>query len=122
MSDAEPLTLPDVARRVGVTPTTLRRWIATGLVPSGQDGVMTAAAVAQARVVARLRERGFSLAAIREATASGKLASSYIEGLLPDAPATWTLEDAARETGLEPALIERIYMSMGFGAGFLPLK
>jgi adenylate cyclase len=116
MSDSEPLTLPDVARRVGVTPTTLRRWIATGLVPSGEDGVMTAAAVAQARVVARLRERGFSLAAIREATASGKLASSYIEGLLPDAPATWTLEDAARETGLEPALIERIYMSMGFGA------
>jgi adenylate cyclase len=116
MSDAEHLTLPDVARRVGVTPATLRRWIATGLVPSGEDGDMTPAAVAQARVVARLRERGFSLAAIREATASGKLASSYIEGLLPDAPATWTLEDAARETGLEPALIERIYMSMGFGA------
>jgi adenylate cyclase len=116
MSDAEPVTLPDVARRVGVTPATLRRWIATGLVPSGEDGVMTAAAIAQARVVARLRERGFSLAAIREATASGKLASSYIEGLLPDAPPTWTLEDAARETGLEPALIERIYMSMGFGA------
>jgi adenylate cyclase len=67
-------------------------------------------------VVARLRERGFSLGAIREATESGKLASSYIEGLLPDAPATWTLAEAARETGLEPALIERIFMSMGLGA------
>src|SRR4051812_26143323 len=106
----------DVARRVGVTPSTLRRWIATGLVPAGDGGEMTAASLASARVVARLRERGFSLREIRDATESGKLASSYIEGLLPDAPATWTLAKAARETGLEPALIERIFTSMGFGA------
>jgi adenylate cyclase len=77
---------------------------------------MSAASLAHARVVARLRERGHSLADIRAATESGKLASSYIEGLLPDAPATWTLDEAARETGLEPALIERILTSMGFGA------
>ena len=116
MSGAERPSLPDVARRAGVTPGTLRRWIATGLVQPGTDGAMTATSLAQARVVARLRERGFSLGAIREATESGKLASSYIEGLLPDAPATWTLAEAARETGLEPALIERIFMSMGLGA------
>jgi adenylate cyclase len=109
-------TLPDVARRVGVAPSTLRRWVASGLVPADGDGEMTAASLASARVVARLRERGFSLREIREATESGRLASSYIEGLLPDAPATWTLDDAARDTGLEPALIERIFMSMGFGA------
>ncbi|HMJ35778.1 MAG TPA: adenylate/guanylate cyclase domain-containing protein [Baekduia sp.] len=114
MSD-EP-TLADVARRVGVAPSTLRRWIVSGLVPAGSNGGMTAASAAQARVVARLRERGHSLDEIRQATESGKLASSYIEGLLPDAPARWTLAEAARETGLEPALIERIFMSMGFGA------
>src|SRR3954469_5907199 len=116
MSTGAQPSLADVARRVGVTPPTLRRWVRSGIVPAGDDGAMTAASVASARVVARLRERGFSLREIREATESGKLASSYIEGLLPDAPATWTLEKAARETGLEPALIERIFTSMGFGA------
>jgi adenylate cyclase len=115
-AEPELLTLPDVARRVGVTPPTLRRWVASGLVTLGEDGLPSAATLASARVVARLRERGFSLQEIRDATESGKLASSYIEGLLPDAPAHWTLERAARETGLEPALIERIFMSMGFGA------
>jgi adenylate cyclase len=110
------LSLADVARHAGVTASTLRRWVSSGLVPAGGDGEMTAASLAAARVVARLRERGFSLQEIREATESGRLASSYIEGLLPDAPATWTLEQAARETGLEPALIERIFMSMGIGA------
>jgi adenylate cyclase len=109
-------SLADVARRVGVSPATLRRWVDSGLVPAGPDRAMTPASIAQARVVSRLRERGHTLEEIRAATASGKLASSYIEGLLPDAPARWTLEEAAQETGLEPALIERIFMSMGFGA------
>jgi adenylate cyclase len=119
VSEREGPTQTDVARRVGVTPATLRRWVASGLVPAGPDGEMTAASVAHARVVARLRERGHTLAQIREATESGRLATSYIEGLLPDTPATWTLEQAARETGLEPALIERIFTSMGFGANGL---
>src|SRR3954453_12859318 len=116
MSTGAQPSLADVARPGGVTPPPLRRWVRAGRRPAADDGAMTAASVASARVVARLRESGFSLREIRDATESGKLASSYIEGLLPDAPATWTLAKAARETGLEPALIERIFTSMGFGA------
>jgi adenylate cyclase len=109
-------TVSEVARRVGVTAKTLRRWIDDGLVPTADGGEMTPASVAHARVVARLRERGHSLQEIKQATESGALAFSYIEDLLPDDPRAWTLEEAAQETGLEPALIKRIFMTMGFGA------
>jgi len=110
-------TIAGLARRAGVSASTLRRWIAAGVVPNGTDGESPEATVAHARVVARLRERGHTLRAIRAATESGRLASSFIEGLVAEPAAPWTLDDAARETGLEPALIERIYTSMGFGTG-----
>jgi adenylate cyclase len=109
------VTAADVARRIDVPPATLRRWVRSGLVPLA-DGTWTEAAIAHARVVARLRERGHSLDEIRAATENGRLATSYIQGLLPDADATWTLEQAAAEVGLEAALIERLFMSMGFAA------
>jgi adenylate cyclase len=70
-------------------------------------------------MVARLRDRGHSLREIRRATEEGRLAFGYIEELLPPAGADYTLEDAARESGLEPALIERIYATMGFNAASL---
>jgi adenylate cyclase len=72
--------------------------------------------VASARIVARMRERGHPLREIREATESGKLAFGYIEDLLPTAEAATTLEQAAEATGLEPALIQRIYSTMGFNS------
>ncbi|HEU4976906.1 MAG TPA: MerR family transcriptional regulator [Baekduia sp.] len=109
------MSVAEVARRVGVTPSTLRRWIAGGLVPAGQEGELTAASIAQARVVARLRDRGHTLAEIRAATERGQLATGTIQGLLPDAPGRWSIDEAARESGLEPALVERIFTSLGFG-------
>ena len=106
----------EAARRVGVTAQTLARWGQDGLVPQGRDGRWTPAAVAQARIVARLRERGHSLDEIRRAIESGRLAFGFVEEILPTQERAHTLEEAAAETGLEPALIERLFLSMGFQA------
>ena len=48
-----------------------------------KGGRWTTAAAAQARVVARMRERGHSLAELRRAVREGRLAFGYVEDLLP---------------------------------------
>jgi adenylate cyclase len=108
------LTLKQAAERVGVSTSTLKRWAESGLIPE-LDGrrEWTVAAVAHARIVARLRERGHSLAHIREATRQGRLAYGYIEELFPAERPPISLEDAAEAAGLEPALIERIWVGFG---------
>jgi adenylate cyclase len=113
---SETVSRSEAARRAGVTSQTLRRWAQEGLVPQVSNGQWTPAAVAQARIVARLRERGHSIDEIRAATASGRLAFGFVDELLPAHEAQHTLEEVATRTGLEPALIERLYVSMGFSA------
>jgi len=107
------LTLSEAARNAGVSPATLRRWVDGGIVPL-QDGRWTAPAAAQARVVARLRRRGHSLESLRAASESGRLAFGYVEDLFPSGAGDRSLEDAAAATGLEPALVERIWSLAGF--------
>jgi adenylate cyclase len=106
------MTLREAAQSVGVTPATLRRWLKEGLIPQ-YDGSWTAAAVGHARVVHRMRERGHSLQEIRRATEQGRLAFGYVEDLFPTGGRVHTLREAAEDTGLEPALIERILTSLG---------
>jgi adenylate cyclase len=108
------LTLKEAAERVGVSPATLRRWADAGVIPE-VDGKRewTEPAVAHARIVARLRERGHRLDQIREASRQGRLAYGYIESLFGEDRPSWSLDDAAGETGLEPALIERFWGSIG---------
>src|SRR5207248_1358221 len=77
-------------------------------------GTWTPAAVAQARIVARLRRRGHPLSEIRRAARSGRLAYGYLEDLFPSAPATRSVRAVARETGLQPALIRRVWAAAGF--------
>ncbi len=108
---AEP-SLSEVARRLDVKPDTLRRWVREEIVPL-RGGTWTPAAVAHARIVARLRARGYSLQAVREASRSGRLAFGYMEDLFPAAEGDYTLREAAAETGLEPALIQRIRAAVG---------
>jgi adenylate cyclase len=111
-------SLSDVADRVDVSPDTLRRWCREGIVPL-RDGTWTPAAIAQARIVARLRRRGHSLEELREAAHTGRLAYGYMEDLFPPASATLPLEEAARQSGLEPALIRRIWTTAGFSEASL---
>jgi adenylate cyclase len=109
------LTLGQVAARAGVSAATVRRWVREGLVPQ-YEGEWTPAAASHVRIVARLRERGHTVARIREASQSGKLAFGYVDELLPSSEVRYTLAEAARESGLEPELIERLMGAMGQNA------
>jgi len=105
-------TLAQVAAHAGVSPATVKRWIEKGLVP-GYGGHWTPDAVAYVRVVARLRSRGHTLAEIKRASDNGQLAVGPLENLVGASEGRYTLREAARESGLEQALIERILTAMG---------
>ena len=112
------LSLQETAARVGVSPGTLRRWERAGLIPQ-HDGERSWSprSVSRARLVARLRERGHSLEEIRAATREGRLAYGYVEELFPQVDEkTYTVKQAAKETGLEPALVERVVAALGVSA------
>ncbi len=114
-SDSAELTLAQVAARAGVSPKTVARWVEKGLVP-GYVGHWTPAAAAYVRVIARLRARGHSLAQIKRAGDNGQLASGPLENLLRTSGPRYSLKEAARESGLEPKLIRRLFSTMGLGA------
>ncbi|HEV7482655.1 MAG TPA: adenylate cyclase regulatory domain-containing protein, partial [Solirubrobacterales bacterium] len=108
----ERISLSEAARRSGVPASTLKRWAEEKIVPV-RRGRWTATAAAQARVVARMRERGYSLEDLREAGREGRLAFGFTEELFSEAEETISLTAVAEETGLEPELIERILVILG---------
>ncbi len=110
------MTLTEAARRVGVSPDTLRRWVRRGLVPQF-DGEWSPSALGSARVVARMRERGHTLAEIHRATEEGRLAFGFLEELFPSDQARVPIREAARETGLDERLVQRLVSSLGINAG-----
>jgi adenylate cyclase len=112
----ERISLNEAARRSGVPVRTLKRWAEEKIVPV-RKGRWTAAAAAQARVVARMRERGYSLEDLKEAGREGRLAFGFTEELFSDSQATFTIEQASVETGLEPELVERILVILGTPKG-----
>src|SRR6476620_1671697 len=93
------ITLKEASRIAGVSPSTLKRWAHEGLIPVA-DGHWTPASAAQARVVARMRERGYSVDAVKEAALGGRLAFGYAEDLFQVPEGHYTRDQAAELTGL----------------------
>jgi adenylate cyclase len=110
---AAAMTLTDASRRVGVTPATLRRWQRSGLIPH-YEGEWTPSAIGHARMVARMRNRGYSLGEIRRATDEGRLAFGFLEDLFPSDQKWFTVREAARASGLDTALVARLIGVLGF--------
>jgi adenylate cyclase len=110
------ISLSEAARRSGVPASTLKRWAEEKIVPV-RRGRWTVAAAAQARVVARMRERGYSLEDLKNAGREGRLAFGFTEELFSGSEEAITIEQAAEETGLEPELVERILVILGTPKG-----
>jgi adenylate cyclase len=111
----EHLSEEEAARRAGTTPATLQAWVRDGLLPR-YDGTWTPELAAQARLVARLQERGHSRDEIREAERRGALAFGGIEHLLGATGSEIPLEDAADQAGIDPEFAAEAITAMGFRA------
>jgi adenylate cyclase len=109
------MSLSEASAKSGVSAATLRRWARGGLIPQYDgDRTWSSGAVSHARIVARLRERGHSLEDIKKATDEGRLAFGYIDELFPSVDErVYTIKQAAKETGLEPGLVERVVVALG---------
>src|SRR4051812_7399759 len=110
------ISLNEAARRAGVTPATLKRWADEKIIPI-RRGRWTPAAAAQARVISRMRDRGYSLPQLKDAAREGRLAFGYTEELFPKPEETVSVEEAAEMTGLEAELIERLMSLLGTPTG-----
>jgi len=106
------VTLDEAAASVGISAATLRRWVRDGVLPEYR-GEWTPEVIGQARLVARMRERGHSLSEIRAATEEGRLAFGHVADLFSGNEPALTLRDASRRTGLDAELIERLMTMLG---------
>lgn len=106
------ISLNEAARRAGVSPATLTRWADEKVVPV-RKGRWTPAAAAQARIVARMRERGHTLEELKEAGKEGKLSFGMAEDLFADPGDRVDVKAAADEIGLSVEVIERVMTVMG---------
>ena len=116
MAGDDRISLNEAARRAGVSTATLTRWADEKIVPV-RKGKWTPAAAAQARVVARMRDRGYSLEDLKQAGRDGKLAFGFTEDFFADGSDRVDISDAAAEIGLSEDLIERIMVVLGTPSG-----
>ncbi|MGK2954266.1 MAG: adenylate cyclase regulatory domain-containing protein [Solirubrobacterales bacterium] len=116
MPEDDRISLSEAARRAGVSTGTLTRWADEKIIPV-RKGKWTPAAAAQARVVARMRERGHTLEELKQAGRDGKLAFGSSEEYFADESERVSISEAAGEIGLSEELIERIMVVLGTPSG-----
>jgi adenylate cyclase len=109
------MTHGEAAAAIGVSPGTLRRWLREGLLPE-YEGDWTPAAVGKARLIARLRDRGYTIAQLRQATQEGRLAFGRVLELLDLGIGTYTRAQAGADTGLDETVIDRVATILGINA------
>jgi adenylate cyclase len=110
------MTVTEAAAAVGVSADTLRRWVREGVVPE-YGGAWTPAALGKARLIRRLRDRGYTVAQIRRATEEGRLAFGRILELFETDGETCSRDEAALGTGLDDETIERVAAGLGIAPG-----
>jgi adenylate cyclase len=108
------MTAKQAAGAVGVSVDTLRRWVREGVVPE-YDGAWTPAALGKARLIRRLRDRGYTLEQIRGATEDGRLAFGRILELFEVGGETIARSEVAELTGLDEEMIDRVASSLWLG-------
>jgi adenylate cyclase len=108
------MTAKEAAAAVGVSVDTLRRWIQEGVVPE-YDDAWTPAALGKARLIRRLRGRGYTRAQIRTATEDGRLAFGRILELFEAGGESLTRSEAAERTGLDEETVDRIAAGLFVG-------
>jgi adenylate cyclase len=116
MPSDERISLREASRRSGVSTSTLKRWAEERVIPV-KRGRWTATAAAQARVVARMRDRGHSLEELKRAGREGRLAFGFAEELFSPETGEIPLPDAIAETGLQEELISRLMTLLGTPTG-----
>jgi adenylate cyclase len=116
MPGDERISLSEASRRAGVSPATLTRWADEKVIPV-RKGRWTAAAAAQARVVARMRERGHTLAELKDAGRVGRLSFGFAEESFTDVSPRLSFEQAVEQIGLSEAVVERIMIILGTPLG-----
>jgi adenylate cyclase len=110
------MTGTEAAAAVGVSVDTLRRWVREGVVPE-YEGTWTPAALGKARLIRRLRDRGYTLAQLRRATAEGRLAFGRILELFDAGGRTYSRRQATRRTGVDAATVDRVAAGLGIPPG-----
>ena len=110
------ISLSEAARRAGVPASTLKRWADEKIIPV-KKGRWTQTAAAQARIVGRMRERGYTLEQLKQGCARGAPRVRPGGRALPQPEEKVSIEQAAVETGLEEELIERLMVLLGTPTG-----